>query len=113
MAAGLLAVERGEAAEAVPLLEQASRSFAAMRNGNPYCGANVDRAHAYLALAHAALGDRAEAKRHYRIAEPRLWALKSKDLRRRCEEAIGLLADGGARPVGANSNPHFIAPGSR
>ena len=55
--------------------------------GNPMMRAAVDITHALLALAHAASGDHEAAARHFRLAEPRLRALRYDDLLARCDKA--------------------------
>jgi hypothetical protein len=54
----------------------------------PLVGVAIDGAYAYLALAHAALGDRPQAERCYQRAAPRLRARKSFDVLQRCEQAL-------------------------
>jgi hypothetical protein len=46
--------------------------------------------HAYLALAHAARLDRETAVRYFRLAEPRMKALRQVELLSRCQKALGL-----------------------
>jgi tetratricopeptide (TPR) repeat protein len=86
----VLTFEQGKASLAIEKLEQAQAGLNAYRNATPLVGAIIDRNHAYLALAHAKVGDTDEAERHYRLAEPRLRALKADDLIQRCEKALHL-----------------------
>jgi tetratricopeptide (TPR) repeat protein len=88
---GLLALERGKAAEALQLFEESIKGASAFL-GNPLVRANIDVTHSLIALAHVALGDREAADRHFRQAEPRLRALRYDDLLTRCAKA-GLQGD--------------------
>ena len=88
-AEGMIALEEGDPRKAKPELVDALKSILAFRNATPLVGSWVDRIHTYLALTDAALGDTTGAERHFRIAEPRLRALRSDDLLERCQAAIG------------------------
>jgi tetratricopeptide (TPR) repeat protein len=87
-AEGLLALSQGNAKQAIYHLEKAVMGLLPFR-GNPLVGLVTDRIHAYLALAHAKLGNATTAARHFKQAEPRLLATKADDLLRPCREAIG------------------------
>ena len=87
---GLIRLEEGRAHEALPLLEQAYQEALAFRHASPLMGSILDQMHAALALACAAAGDPDAALRHYRLARPRLLALKLDDEIARCEKALGL-----------------------
>jgi tetratricopeptide (TPR) repeat protein len=91
---GLIALEEKRYGEAEPLLKKALADRNAMRFASPLIGASIDRAHAYLALAAAGLGDIAAAEKHFGQAKPRLVALGLDELIERCEKAIGLPAGG-------------------
>jgi hypothetical protein len=51
----------------------------------------LDRIRAHLALTLAALGDHAAAEREFRLAEPRLVALRRDELLARCRQALEIL----------------------
>jgi hypothetical protein len=80
LAEGLLALERGDAFNAIASLEKALAGQAAKRRMNGLTSRNIDLVHAYLAIAHATLNNQSVAARHYRQAEPRLRALRWDDL---------------------------------
>jgi tetratricopeptide (TPR) repeat protein len=88
-AEGLIRLEEGKPREARELLEQALQKASAFRHASALVGASIDKIHAALALAHAAEGDLDQARKHYRIARPRLLALKLDDIIARCEAAVG------------------------
>jgi tetratricopeptide (TPR) repeat protein len=88
MIEGMIEVEAGNPAQARDLLEKSLSALAPFQSASPLIGAGIDRIHAYLALAHAGLGDHRRAAEHYRRAKPRLKALKSTDLIDRCEAAL-------------------------
>lgn len=86
---GLIRLEEGRPHEAREVLERALQQQRALRPIIPIFGFNLDLIHAGLALAHAAEGDLAAAREHYRRARPRLLAFKEDELMARCEAAIG------------------------
>jgi tetratricopeptide (TPR) repeat protein len=90
---GLIALDENQPFEAREHLERALAKVLEFRNANALMGASRDRIHACLAIANAATGDYEEALRHYRIAKPRLLALRYDDLAERCEAALGLTAN--------------------
>jgi hypothetical protein len=57
-------------------------------------GSVLDQMHVALALASAVRGDTETARRHDRLARPRLLTLKLEDQIARCERAISLPQDG-------------------
>jgi hypothetical protein len=85
---GMLAVEEGHAHEAIGRLEQSLNGFKTIRT--PVVGTVNAQTHGYLALAHAVCGDHEAAARHFRLAEPRLRALRQDDLLARCRQTIRL-----------------------
>jgi tetratricopeptide (TPR) repeat protein len=87
---GLINLEEGRAREARQLLEQAFDKAKVFRHASPLMEARLDRMHVPLALACAAEGDLESAARHWRIAKPRVVALKLDDDLARCEQALGL-----------------------
>jgi hypothetical protein len=87
---GMIALEEGDAAAACEHLHRALGKAKRLRYASALMGAAIDRIHTVLALAHAAAGERNTALDHYRIAEPRLQALRRDDLIQRCEAALGL-----------------------
>ncbi len=91
---GLIALEEKRYRDAEPLLKEAFAGHYAKRFASPLSGASIDRAHAYLALVAAGLGDIDAAEKHFRQAKPRLVALGLDELIDRCEKAIGLPAGG-------------------
>jgi hypothetical protein len=91
---GLIALDEDRPHDAVECLNQALDKVSQFRNATPLHGSSVDRVRACLAIAYAATGDYETALRHYRIAEPRVAALRYDDLRDRFEEAVGLAAKG-------------------
>jgi len=88
MTEGMLALEMGRPAEAKDFFDRTVRGLEPFRGASPMIGSAVDSIHAYQALAFAAMGEPIEAAKHYKQAEPRLRALKSEDLIRRCEQAV-------------------------
>jgi tetratricopeptide (TPR) repeat protein len=89
-AEGLVSLEEKDAGRAVDLLKGAIKGLWYYRPGNPYIGLVTDRLRGSLALAYAALGDRAAAEREFRRAEPRLVALGMDELLGRCRNAVGV-----------------------
>lgn len=89
---GMLLLEEGHPHEAREKLAAALAGLDRFRAATPLIGALQDRFRAYLALALAAIGERAEAERQFRLAEPRLRALRRTELLARCERAIGTFA---------------------
>ncbi|MCR4410960.1 MAG: hypothetical protein NUV77_00880 [Thermoguttaceae bacterium] len=89
MTEGILAFEEGHAHQAVERLEKALAAATRFVHASPLVGAMIDRMHTYLALAYAGTRDYAAAQRHFAIAEPRLRALRSDDLLRRCRQVLG------------------------
>jgi tetratricopeptide (TPR) repeat protein len=87
---GHLALAEGRPDRAVELLHRALDGIRPFRHATPLIGPQVDRIHTYLCLAYAAAGDRGAAVRHFRLAEPRLVALKQDDLLERCRNAAGV-----------------------
>jgi tetratricopeptide (TPR) repeat protein len=87
---GMIELESGNPSQARHLFDKTLSALAPFRNATPLIGAAIDRTYACLALAYAATGDRDQAERYYRRAEPRLRALKSHDLIDRCESALEL-----------------------
>jgi tetratricopeptide (TPR) repeat protein len=87
---GLINLEEGRARDARHLLEQAFEKARVFRHASPLMEARLDRMHVPLVLACAAEGDLESAERHWRIAKPRLVALKLDDDLSRCEKALGL-----------------------
>lgn len=87
---GMLLLEEGRPAEAREKLASGLAGLDRFRNASPLIGAVQDRFRVYLALSFAALGDRQTAEQQFRLAEPRLRALKREDLLARCEKTIGL-----------------------
>jgi len=88
-AEGLILLEEGRPREARPVLEQAYREATAFRHASPLMGSVLDRMHVPLAIACAAEGDTEEARRHARLARPRLLALKLDEELARCDAAVG------------------------
>lgn len=86
---GLIRLEEGHAREALTVLELAYKEMHAFRHASPLMGSILDQMHAPLAIACAASGDTEAARRHYRLARPRLLALKLDDEIMRCEQALG------------------------
>jgi tetratricopeptide (TPR) repeat protein len=89
---GMIALEENQPFEAREWLNRAMDKVETFRNASPLMGSSRDRVHAFLALANAATGDHEAALRHFRIAEPRLVALRYDDVIERCEAALGLTA---------------------
>jgi tetratricopeptide (TPR) repeat protein len=88
---GMIHLEEGRAREARQLLEQAFEKARVFRHASPLMEARLDRMHVPLVLACAAEGDLESAERHWRMAKPRLMALKMDDDLARCEKALGSL----------------------
>jgi tetratricopeptide (TPR) repeat protein len=91
---GLIALDENRPYDAVECLKRALDKVLERRNATPLYGMAADRIRACLAIAYAATGDYETALRHYRIAEPRLVALRYDDLRDRFEKAVGLAPKG-------------------
>lgn len=89
-AVGILLLEEGKPDSARSKLEAGLEGLNKFRAASPLVGAMLDRFHAYLALALAALGDHAAAEREFRLAEPRLVALRRDELLARCRQALGI-----------------------
>ena|GEM_PF-4116480 len=83
-----IALEERRAHEALDHLTRAMEKLERYSKANALIGAAKDRLRAYLCLAYAACGNSDEARRYYRLAQPRLRALKYNDLIERCESAI-------------------------
>jgi tetratricopeptide (TPR) repeat protein len=86
---GVLALEEGDAAAARRLLEESILKMSPYARANALVGATIAQSHAYLTLACAGLSDADSAHTHFRLAEPRLRALKADDLLARCQQALG------------------------
>ncbi len=89
MVEGLIRLEEGNPREARELLERARKMADGFRHSSPEMGSLADQIRAGLALAHAAEGDLEAARRHYKLARPRLVALRIDHMIERCEKAIG------------------------
>jgi tetratricopeptide (TPR) repeat protein len=87
-AEGVLALKDRRPTEAIPLLESAERGLRPFTGGNPAIGIIIARIRANLALAHAAVGDHAAARRAYHTAERVLAPHDSMELAR-CREVLG------------------------
>lgn len=83
---GILLRQKGNIDEAKNCLQQALATAAALGKGGAVTTALIN---AELAITHAKLGNFAIGMRCYRLAEPRLRALRWEDLIARCEEALG------------------------
>jgi hypothetical protein len=90
---GLIALEERATSRAIEHLQQGLTITDRFAVSNAIAASMSDRLHAYLALAYAQSGDMEEARRHYRIAEPRLRCFKLQDTRERCEAALGRHAE--------------------
>lgn len=85
LAEGMIAVQTGDAATAVPLLEEALKRNELLERSNGYAGVINDRTRAYLALAYNLLGNHVSAVAYFRQAERRLQLVPTLwDLRDRC-----------------------------
>lgn len=85
VAEGMILVQEGDGAAAVPLLEDAIQSIVPLANSNGLAAALRDRTQAYLALAYGQAGDHERAVAAYRQAERRLNLVPTFwDLRDRC-----------------------------
>lgn len=91
---GLIRLEEGDARAARSLLEEAYQGVEKFRHASPLVGAMLDQMHATLCWARAAEGDIDAARKHYRLARPRMVALGKTDEIKRCEEALGTHLDG-------------------
>lgn len=91
IAEGLLALEDEHFQKAKLHLDAAATGLAPFRNASPLIGVFQDKTHAYQAIVAAAIGDVADAQRHFRAAEPRLRALRSDKLLGRCQQALAKL----------------------
>lgn len=89
-AEGILLLEERKPDQARLKLEAGLASLNKFLAASPLMGALLDRFRAYLALALAALGDRTAAEREFRLAEPRLVALRRDELLARCRQAIAI-----------------------
>ncbi|HEV7226117.1 MAG TPA: hypothetical protein VGN42_25645 [Pirellulales bacterium] len=87
---GVLLLEEHKPDQARVKLEAGMAGLNKFRAASPLMGALLDRFRAYLALALAAVGDRAAAEREFRLAEPRLVALRRDELLARCRQAIAI-----------------------
>lgn len=85
---GAIALEERRHQEALEHLTRAMEKLERYSKANALIGAAKDRLRAYLCLAHAACGNSDEACRFYKLAQPRLRALKYDDLIERCESAL-------------------------
>jgi tetratricopeptide (TPR) repeat protein len=85
---GLIALEEEKPQAALVSLE---RALHGMQSGkaNPAAAAQLDKIHAYLALAYSALGDKKRARLHFRRASARLRCATFADIRARCQQARG------------------------
>jgi hypothetical protein len=91
---GLIALDEHRPYDAVEFLNRALAKALEYRNATHLHGMSADRLRAGLAIAYAATGEYETALRHYRIAEPRVIALRYDHLRDRFEEAMGLTTNG-------------------
>ena len=73
---GILALNEGRSLQAEPLFHEALKRLQRIAAACPLVGVIQDDARAYLAITYAQLGDREKAEELFRIAEPRLKALK-------------------------------------
>ncbi len=89
---GMLLLEEGHPHQAREKLEAGLAGLDRFRAASPLVGAMQDRFRAYLALSLAAIGERVEAERQFRLAEPRLRALDRTELLARCQRAVGAVA---------------------
>ena len=87
-AEGMLHLEEGSPDQARSRLESALAELNKFCAASPFVGALLDRIRAYLALALADLGEHAAAEREFRLAEPRLVALRNDELLARCRQAV-------------------------
>lgn len=85
---GLIDLEEHRDSEALANLLKAMEKLKRYLKANALMGFFKDRLHAYLCIAYAQLGDDAEARRHYKLAEPRMKALRQDDLIERCEKLL-------------------------
>jgi len=88
-AEGILAVEEGRPADAIDPLTQSIRQFDPILRGNPSVLVAGARIRAFLALALAATGETAAARRLLQRARPLLVAHRNHELLERCEQAVG------------------------
>lgn len=89
LAEGMIAVQEGRGATAIPLLEFALEKNTAVGRVNPLAEQINDRTRAYLALAYAQAGNHAQAEKYFRQAERRLQLVPSFwDLRDRCYKEL-------------------------
>ncbi len=79
---------RRDAERSRRLLEESYAKAEPFERACPLISMFLAEIHAYLALALAASGDRAAARRHYDLAEPRLRALRRDELLVRLREAL-------------------------
>lgn len=85
---GLIALEEKKGLEAVKYFEKALVVLKKYVPTNPLVESTLDVTQGYLCLAYAQVGDMEEARRHFKLAEPRLRIFKLKDILERCEEAL-------------------------
>lgn len=93
MARGMSALETKSSAAAVEHFQVAYSIANEYAKSNPLMAANLDKIHAYLALAYAQSGDMEAARLHYKKAEKRIRTYKFQDIREDCEKALGHYAD--------------------
>ena len=74
MAEGVVALEEHQPETARRLLEAAVTGAERFRHTTALMGGAIDRIHVFLCLACAESGDLPAARRHFRLAEPRLRA---------------------------------------
>lgn len=90
-AEGFLLFEESRPDQARGKLEAGLAGLNQFAAASPLVGAVLDRIRAHLALTLAALGDHAAAEREFRLAEPRLVALRRDELLARCRQALEIL----------------------
>ena len=89
-AEGILLLEERKPDRAREKLEAGLAGLQKFSAASPLVGALLDRLRAYLALALAGQGEHAAADREFRLAEPRLVALRRDELLARCRQAIAI-----------------------
>lgn len=87
-AEGMIALEEGENRRAKEILTEVLQQLSAFAGASALVGACLDRVHALLAIAEARLGNSESARQHFQQAEPRLRALRTHDLLKRCCEEL-------------------------
>ena len=90
---GVLRFEEGHPRQARDKLEAGLAGLDRFRAASHFVAMMQDGFRAYLALSLAVVGDRAEAERQLRLAEPRLRALQRTELLDRCQRAVVTFAD--------------------